>query len=271
MRKIISLLILILFACTACIRPDAEPEETVPIDEVLKIRTWLLDEDLEGKGRWGYISDEERTYPYKADGGGYWIPDDGVTQVENEDVFVLEELEIGVPRTMAPMTMSMAREGRESINYYNLLLYIDFEGIVEVVKVEPNDSSIRLVYSLNSPIIEGETAKRNGPCTINVCPVGKVVVSESTKNLVARNTLVDKEYILQIRCCAWDGTPVVTADVKITSIPDPEYSWEKDFKEGRYGELYQVGEERTRFCKIELLSYEYNEMHLLKEAASMYD
>ncbi|MBO5126009.1 MAG: hypothetical protein J6D10_00385, partial [Clostridia bacterium] len=72
MRKIISMLLLILFACTACIRPDAEPEETVPIDEVLKIRTWLLDEDLEGKGRWGYISDEERTYPYKADGGGYW-------------------------------------------------------------------------------------------------------------------------------------------------------------------------------------------------------
>lgn len=270
MKRIITFLLFILFVCTSCVASDAEPEETVSIEEMLKIRTWLLDEELEGKGRWGYISDAEKTYPRKADGDGYWIPDDGVTQVENEDVFVLEELEPGVPRTMAPMTMSMAREGKEGINYYNLLLYIDFEGIVEVVKIEPNDSSIRLVYSLNSPIIEGEIAKRNGPCTINVCPVGKVVASQSTASLVARNTLVDKEYTLQVRCYAWDGTPVVTADVKITSIPDPEYSWQTDY-EGRYGELYQVGEERTRFCKIELLSYEYNEMYLLKEAASMYD
>ncbi len=270
MKKILLLLLLILFVCTSCVTSTAEPEETVPIEEMLKIRTWLLDEELEGKGRWGYISHEERTFPYKADGDGYWIPDDGVTQVDNEDVFVFEELEVGVPRTMAPMTMSMAREGRDGINYYNLILHIDFEGIVEVVKIEPNDSSIRLAYSLNSPIIEGATAKRNGPCTINVCPVGKVVVSGSTKHLVARNTLVDKEYTLQIRCCAWDGTPVVTADVKITSIPDPEYPWQTDSR-GHYGELYQVGEERTRFCTIELLSYEYNEMYLLEEAASMYD
>ena len=47
MRKIIALLLLILFACTACVRSDAEPEETVPIDEMLKIRTWLLEEELE--------------------------------------------------------------------------------------------------------------------------------------------------------------------------------------------------------------------------------
>lgn len=269
MRKIIALFFLILCICTSC--ASSEPEETVDINEALKIRTWLLDEELEGKGRWGYISMEERTYPYKADGSGYWIPDDGVTQVDNEDVFVFEELELGVPRTMAPMTMSMAREGRDGINYYNLILHIDFEGIVEVVKIEPNDSSIRLAYSLNSPIIEGETAKRNGPCTINVCPVGKVVVSEGTHALVSTDTLVDKEYTLQIRCCAWDGTPVVTADVKLTSIPDPEYPWQTVKNEGHYGELNQRGEERTRFCTIELLSYEYNEMYLLEEAASMYD
>lgn len=264
MKKIIIFLILILFVFTSC--ANSESQEPVNMEEMLKISAWLLDEELEGTGSWGYISLEEKTFPRKADGDGYWIPDDGVTQVTNEDVFVFEALELGVTRTMAPMSMHMAREKGDGINYSNLNLHIDFDGIVEVVKVEPNDSSIRLRYSLNGPPIEAESISISAPCVINVCPVGKVVVSEGTDTLISSDTIVGKEYILQIRGCSLGGDPIVTAEVKLTAIPDPEYPWET-VHEGRYGELKQSNEERTRFCSIELVSYTYSEMYILRGEA----
>ena len=266
--KIIICLILILFTCTSC--ASSESNEPVDMNELLKISTWLLDEKLEGTGRWGYISYEEKTFPRKADGDGYWIPNDGVSQVINEDVFVFETLELGKSRTMAPMTMHMAREKGDGINYSNLNLHIDFDGIVEVVKVEPNDSSIRLRYSLNGPPIEAEKISISAPCVINVCPVGKVVVTEGTKVLINTDTIVGKEYILQIRGCSLGGDPIVTAEIKLTAIPDPEYPWQT-IHDGKYGELNVANEERTRFCSIELVSYTFSEMYILRGEAGKID
>lgn len=276
MKKIASLLLLILAVCTSCSDSDIETEEPVNMDEMMKISTWLLDDELEGTGSWGYISLEEKTFPRKADGDGYWIPDDGVTQVENEDVFEFEALEVGVPRTMAPMTLHMARDKGDGINYSNLNLHIDFDGIVEVVKAEPNDSSIILKYALGQDSsgapIEAEAIKVNGPCVINVCPVGEVAASEGTGNfnLISTDTIVGKEYTLQIRGCSWDGTPIITAEVKLTAIPDPEYPWQT-IHERRYGTLNADYEERTRFCSVELVSYDYSEMYDLMGKAGNVD
>ena len=264
MKKILLLLITLFIVCTSC--GNSNTEEPVSMDELMKISTWLLDDELEGTGRWGYISFEEKTFPRKADGDGYWIPDDGETQVANEDVFEFEALELGIPRIMAPMTMHMAREKGEGINYSNLNLHIDFDGIVEVVKIEPNDSSIRLRYSLNGPPIEAEEISISAPCVINVCPVGKVVVTEGTEVLISTDTIVDKEYILQIRGCSLGGDPIVTAEIKLTAIPDPEYPWQT-IHQGKYGEFNASGEERTRFCSIELVSYTYSEMYILRGEA----
>ncbi len=260
MRKFVMCLILLLFVCTSC--AGSKQDETPNMGEMLKISTWLLDKELEGNGRWGYLDPLTRTYPRYADGDGYWIPNDGVTQVENEDVFVYEALEVGVPRIMAPMTMSMARSNRDSIRYGNLQLRIDYEGIVEVIKIEPTGSSIRIVDTSTKGWNEVEEIRTNGPCTIMICPVGKETVTKSTEYLLSQDTLVDKEYTLQIRGCSYDGTPIITTEIKITAIPDPEYPWET-VHEGHYAEMHQSGEERTRFCLIELVSYTYSEMYLL--------
>ena len=83
MIKFLILCILILFCCTSC--GNKSTEEPVNMNELMKINAWLLDDELEGTGQWGYISEAEKTYPRYEDGDGYWIPDDGVTQVENED------------------------------------------------------------------------------------------------------------------------------------------------------------------------------------------
>ncbi len=264
MKKLLTLLIITLLTCTAC--TNTSQNEAINMDEVLKISTWLMDEELEGTGSWGYISEAEKTYPRLDDGDGYWIPDDGVTEVANEDVFDFEALEVGIPRIMAPMTMHMHRDKGDSIHYSNLMLKIDYDGIVKVSKVEPKDSSIRIVSVAGNTRAQADGMELSGPCSLNICPVGKVVASLGLDYLVLPDTVVGKEYILEISGCTFDGNPVVTAQVKITSISDPEYPWQT-VNEGHYDEVVSSGEERTRFCSIELLSYDYNELYALRGEA----
>lgn len=264
--KIVCICILLLFICTSC--SSAETQKPVNMEDVLKIRTWLLDEGLEGTGRWGYISLEEQIQDMSlADlGGGYWIPDDENMQVKNEDVFVYEALEVGVPRTMAPMAMHMKRDKKDAIHYTNLILDIEFEGLVKIVKIEPNDSSIQLRYSVNGSMMEADEISIQAPCSVEICPLGKVTTAEDSFFYKTSDTIVGKEYTLQIQGCSMGGEPIVTAEVKLTTIPDPEYPWET-VHEGEYTELYRKGEERTRFCSIELLSYTYSEMYILRGEA----
>lgn len=254
------ILILLLPSCTASDTAD----DSKNLYDLLKISTYLLDADLEGTGRWGYKGHEEKTFPYQPDGDGYWIPDDGTTQVANEDVFVYETLQLGEVRTMAPMGLTLTGDSGKRIGYSNLILDIDFEGMVEIRKVEPNDSSIRLIQFETNNWTDLENVSISAPCTLNICPVGKIMSTEATQYLVATDTLVDKEYTIEIQGCTLGGQPVVTAVVKITSIPDPEYPWET-VHEGSYSELHQKGEERTRFCTIELVSYTFSEMYLMQE------
>lgn len=270
MKKFLTFIIFLLIVCTACSNSDSSEEQNFNISEALKIKTWLLDEELEGKGHWGYIDPSTRTTPHEDDGNGYWIPNDGEAEVANDDVFVYEELEVGVPRTMAPMSMHMFREKGSYIGYSNLNIEIDFEGFVEVEKIEPNDSSIRLMFSYSdngSSPIAADSIKVNSPTIINLCPVGKITYTEGAGGLlITTDTLVDKEYTIQIRTYFDDGSPAVTAELKLTSIPDPEYPWQT-VHEGHYGEMYKTNEKRTRFCKIELLSYSYSDMYIIKGEA----
>ena len=137
-RSLFALLILLL--CLACSLSGAgagENSEPVDMNDVMKISTWLLDKDLEGKGCCGFITEAEITYPRKEDGSLYWIPDDGESAVANEDLFVFEALEVGVERTMAPMTLHMARDKGKAINYSNLNLVVDYDGTVKVRKIDP--------------------------------------------------------------------------------------------------------------------------------------
>lgn len=248
MKKIIGLLlsVLMMTVCSACV--NNKVQEDFNMDELLKINTYLLAEDLEGKGTWGYVSTDEQDKNRSWDeGGGYWIPKRGEAEVANEDVFVFETLELGVPRTMAPMSFNMT-QGETSIHYTNLILKIDFDGLVKITKIDPTDSSIQMRYSLDGRPYIADGVSIQAPCHIDLCPMG-----EEHRNpndlVVMEHTTVGKEYIIQIQGCSMDGTPIVTAQVKLTSIPDPEYP---------------NGYEQTRFCKVELISYEYSDMYILK-------
>ena len=259
MKRIAAALLASAFVLLSC--GGASSDEAKDPEEIMRISTWLLDRDLEGKGQIGFIPESEKTYPRVEDGSLFWVPDEEGADVPNEDLFVYESLEVGVPRIMAPMTLYMARSGG-SIGYTNLNLFVDYDGIVRVTKIEPSDSSIRLRYSLNGIPQEAEGIEINGPCGINICPVGKELASEATSVLVAQDTLVGKEYTLRIEALTLGGKNAATAVVKLTAVPDPLYPWQT-VHEGQYREFYRSGEERTRFCSVELLSYTYNEMAVL--------
>lgn len=263
--RIILALILIITTLTAC--RSADSDEPVNMDELMKIRTWMIDKDLEGTGHWGYTEDNDS-------GNGYWISDDGVTEVANEDVFVYEALEVGVPRTMAPLSFHMRRKGKKSISYANLIFNIDYDGIVKVEKIEPNDSSIQLRHALGSMAVKEDSFSIQGPCTVEVYPIGKIIASESDNSssnfIVDRDTVAGKEYTIQIQACSQAGDPVVTAKIKLTTISDPEYPWQT-VNAGKYDKYVEYGEERTRFCTVELLSYTYSEMYILGGAIGKID
>lgn len=261
--KIFLAIIIVVFSFSSC--RSADSNEPVNMEELMKIRIWMLDKNLEGKGRWGYTEDIDN-------GNGYWIPDDGVTEVANEDVFVYEALEVGVPRTTAPMTCHMRREGKKAIGYANFVFDVDYDGLIKVEKIEPKDSSLQLRYALGGRAVKADCFTIQGPSDIEVSPIGRVVPGEeeSDSYYVARDTVAGKEYTIQIQACSQAGDPVVTATIKLTTISDPEYPWQT-VNEGKYDKYAEYGEERTRFCTVELLSYTYSEMYILGGAIGKID
>lgn len=194
MKKRISLLFLL-----CILLPSCTADEPQNLYDLLQISTRVWTADLEDAGRWGYDQKNNK---------GYWIPNDGMTELSYDDVFVMETLEEGVVRTMAPMGP-------------NLSLTIEFEGTVKVKKLEPADSSIRIVHFDTHGWTDLNDVTLSPPCTLNICPVGKILSTEATTALITTDTLVDKEYTLEIQGCTLGGQSVVTAVVKITSIPDP--------------------------------------------------
>ena len=259
MRKII-LLFLALFLLVSCASDESENEREIKSpDEVMKISTWLVDSSIDGKGQWVYCK-QDTSVPHKNDGDGYWKPNKGEAEVDSADVFVKESLEVGVVRTMAPMSLHLWRDNGKSIDYANLNLEIDFDGIIEVEKIDPNDSSIRLWDYLGSTIQAVDGVRVNGPCTINVCPVGDT--EERGDVLITGDTITDREYNLEIRGYELDGTLVVTAEIKIITLPDPTYPW-KEANGKKLGGIVSTDFERTRFCSIELVSYEINNSLLM--------
>ena len=256
-RWIFGLFAAVLLCCCGC--TEETTEETVRMDDLMKISTWVMDPALEGKGHWAYTKDYSRKF-------GYWVPAEGEPSVNDKDVFREERLLPGEPRIMAPF----------GYNGGNLNFTIDFEGIVTVEKTEPADDTI--LISLDPNLQDqwtGETLiSRNGPCTLNVFPVGKNLVFEGVGGaLVQNNTLAGKEYFLTVKGYELDGSLMVTAELKLTTLEDEAFPYEEFIQEtyrrtggyAGYGELYAVGENRTRFCSVELVSYEYSDHYKMME------
>ena len=236
-----------------------EEESPVHMDDLMKISTWILDPELEGKGYWMY-SDDWRNHSE----WGYWVPNEGEPAVADEDVFVMERLEVGVPRVAIMHNFDDADvEGFD--------IRVDFDGIVEVTKVEPADNSILIDFYEDDYWDQwnGLTSiRRNGPVGVSVLPVGKLLSYEGVGGRLGINsTLTGKEYTLKIKGYELDGSLLVTAELKLTAIPDEGFPYEKvmDNSVFGYGEIYQYGEDRTRFCSIELVSYEYSDQYKMMQ------
>ena len=255
-RWIAGIFVMVLLCCGGC--AEKPVEEKVKMDDLMKISTWVMDPALEGKGYWAYDRDSYGTK-------GHWVPNKGEPAVNDEDVFREERLAVGETRIMAPIGYKGG----------NLNFTIDFEGIVTVEKTEPADHSILTSFEPNlaDQWIEETLITRNGPCNLNVFPVGKNLASEGRGLLIQHNTIAEKEYLLTIKGYELDGSLMVTAELKLTTLEDEAFPYEEYIQEtyrrtggyAGYGELYAVGENRTRFCSVELVSYEYSDHYKMME------
>ena len=250
MKRLLAMLILsvLLVSCG-----EYEPEENkVDIKDELKISAYLLGEEFEDNGYWAYSEDLQ--YP----NFGYWVSDNE-RQYDDDEVFALEELEVGEVRTLAPLGYN---------RMHNLNLFVDFEGYIEVETEPIDDERIRLAYSLDYPTEpwRGNKTQENSfrvraPAAIEAYPIGKFTAAEA---LIQTFTLTEKEYNITIKAYDDGGDLLVTAKIKLVALDDEHFPSEQ-FSNW----VFAANEEKTRFLTIELVSYEYSDIYKLDE--SMYE
>ena len=250
MKRLLAMLILsvLLVSCG-----EYEPEENkVDIKDGLKISAYLLGEEFEDNGYWAYSEDLQ--YP----NFGYWVSDNE-RQYDDDEVFALEELEVGEVRTLAPLGYN---------RMHNLNLFVDFEGYIEVETEPIDDERIRLAYSLDYPTEpwRGNKTQENSfrvraPAAIEAYPIGKFTAAEA---LIQTFTLTEKEYNITIKAYDDGGDLLVTAKIKLVALDDEHFPSEQ-FSNW----VFAANEEKTRFLTIELVSYEYSDVYKLDE--SMYE
>ena len=232
---------------------EYEPEDVVDIRDELKISAYLLGEEFEDNGYWAY-SEDRKQYP----NFGYWVSDNE-RQYDDDEVFALEELEVGEVRTLAPLGYN---------RMHNLNLFVDFEGYIEVETEPIDDERIRLAYSLDYPTEpwRGNKTQENSfrvraPAAIEAYPIGKFTAAEA---LIQTFTLTEKEYNITIKAYDDGGDLLVTAKIKLVALDDEHFPSEQ-FSNW----VFAANEEKTRFLTIELVSYEYSDVYKLDE--SMYE
>ena len=241
----VKVLLAIMLALTLCGCGSVEEEES--ITDALKISAWVMEDGLWGTGYWEF----DETYKTQ----GRWISDDG-TVLSGEDVFEKERLEVGEKRVSAPMGYN---------SDHNLNLWFDFEGIIEVEKTGPHDERLWMCWNLDEPmepwggsLTKGQKIRMKAPSAVSLVPVGKFSNADSIRTTF---TLPDNEYNLIIRAYDYDETLLITAEIRLTALPDPHFPWEQ-FSNW----VYSAGEEKTRFLEIELVSYEYSDVYNFDEA-----
>ncbi|MBE6611550.1 MAG: hypothetical protein E7632_03560 [Ruminococcaceae bacterium] len=241
MKKIMILLLItaLAFANCSCFF-EAEEEESIL--DALKISAWVLDEELEGTGYWAYEK--------LANGHGYWVSNDG-KEVDSDSVFVYEQLEVGKPRVCAPLGYNHS---------HNLLIFLDFEGTVQVETDDPSDTTLRLAYSLSDPMnpslgnwTEENAFRARAPMAVGVCPTGNFT---NAGRIVTSDTPVDYEYYINVTAYEEDNTPLIMARIKLTVLEDPHYPYrEVSFWSKSPNEV------RSRFLSIELVEYEFSDVY----------
>lgn len=81
---------------------------------------------------------------------------------------------------------------------------------------------------------------RRRPVTVIVNPIGEYL-SPATE-VGHRDTLTDREYVINVRTYDGNGTQIISAKLKLTVIPDEGYPWSEI-----YSPPYSQNQERSRF------------------------
>jgi len=236
MKKIIAALLagIILLSFSSC----ADENTSYSIKDALKISAWVLDESIE-ENYWE-VSDMVLT-------------ENGWYHVEREDVR-LERLKLNEVRIMA------------HFNYLymtNLNIFFEFDGIVEVV---PEDEYIRVGYCTKNSDQPYQSGRDMGmmfgevkvpyAVYVNVLPLDEYPSGVGIRDDIKKT---DREYYLTVNAYNFgnEKTPVIRARLKLLILEDKgllrNYS-----SSGEY-----VGEERSRFLSIELISYEYSDRYII--------
>jgi len=235
---------------------ETEPDILQQMNDLMQFHVTAIDPALEGKGYWQY-SEDYRTYRYH----GYWVPNEGEQPVAENKVFVEKRLEPGVP-----LTVMLGLGHRDGVLWYskNIKLHIQFDGVVKVTKVEPADNSILLAFNLNDQWNGLTTIEKLGPTNLNILPVGKELSLEGVGGpLISPAVIAGKEYTVEVKGYELDGTLLVTAQLKIITLPDKGFDGAAYVEKSYFGysERYSYGEELTRLCSIELVSYEFSDIY----------
>lgn len=250
---IIDLLVLLiccmLFSCSSITETADNVESN--INEFPKINAYVLNNDLVGTGYWAY-NDESFLEPQ----GGFWLSNNGEI-IDSDEVFTLEELEVGKVRTLAPLGYN----GMSNIN-----IFFDFDGIIEIETEPAEDGRIRLAHSLDFPCepwlgktIQSNSIRASAPFTLNLYPIGKISNATSLSN---RFTLLGHEYLINIRAYDYEEKLLVTAQIKLATLEDTTFPSEK-FSNW----VFAANEVKTRLMSIELVSYEYSDVYKLDESS----
>ena len=250
MKRLLAMLILsvLLVSCG-----EYEPEESkVKIKDELKIKAYVLNEDLEGNGYWEYIDFKDM----KKLGEGYWHTDDGKVY-ESKDVFAIERLEVGEVRTLAPLGYAGS----------NINIWFDCDDIIEFETIPSDDDTLQVAHSLEDPLspsIGDWTLEHNfrmrGPAAVNICPIGYPIYSTE---LVTETTLENREYNFRVRTYNESNELLVTAELRLISVEDKGLPY--DYTNSIFS--YTANHDLTRFLTIELVSYEYSDVYNLDESS----
>jgi len=237
-----------LLTASSCVVVD--DTESVSIADSLKIRTWVLDEELEGSGYWAFDWDDFADR-------GHWVSDDGTIIDDGDEVFFFEELEPNKPRITAPLSYSG----------HNLNIRLESEDVINVTATVRSNEEIILAYSPSSPdevIFKDWSVSDNitvmGPFTLSVLPIGKTIPSSQRNLLSQSTTLTDREYYIDIKTYTLDGRPVISAQIKLTVLEDEHFPWQEFTK----GNIHS-GQNQSRFLSIELVKYGFDDTALHDE------
>lgn len=240
----------------AAAEEEEKPDILQQMNDLLQFYVTAIDPALEDKGYWQY-SDAYRTYRYY----GYWVPNKGEQPVAEDKVFVEKRLEPGVPLTVM---LGIGHTDGDLCYSKNIKLHIQFDGVVKVTKVEPADNSILLAFNLNDQWNGLTTIEKLGPTNLNILPVGKELSFEGVGGpLISPAVIAGKEYTVEVKGYELDGTLMVTAQLKIITLPDKGFDGAAFVEKSYFGysERYSYGEELTRLCSIELVSYEFSDIY----------